>query len=95
MRKVSEREETGVIDTPTIFKTVKAMQEDVKPRILMDKSAGCLNYAPHDANSNADVLKWVTMIALSETEMICYAFGIRWSKQKKGVVPSVATSDNR
>ncbi len=65
-----------LVDTLAIFKTVKGMSQNAKLKTLVNKYAPWIDHVPHDANSDADALRYVTMIAFPNTKMACHAFGI-------------------
>ncbi|KAI6986057.1 hypothetical protein KC359_g8911 [Hortaea werneckii] len=63
-------------DTLAIFKTMKGMNENAKLANLVNQHAAWINHTPHDASSDADALRFVTMFAFPNTKAACYAFSI-------------------
>ncbi|KAL8655465.1 MAG: hypothetical protein Q9210_000863 [Variospora velana] len=65
-----------LVDTLAIFKIVRSMNEKASLKTLVNRYAPWFPHEPHDANSDADALRFVTMITFPNTRMACYAFAI-------------------
>lgn len=65
-----------LVDTLAIFKTVKSMNENAKLHTLVNKYVPWFDHVPHDADSDAEALRFVTMVVFPNTKMACYAFSI-------------------
>lgn len=65
-----------LVDTLAIFKVMKGMNKNAKLKTLANEYASWIEHIPHDANSDADVLRFVTMFAFPKTTTACFSFGI-------------------
>lgn len=65
-----------LVDTLAIFKTIKGNNEKANLHSLVAKYASWIDHTPHDADSDADALRFVTLIAFPATRIICSAYGI-------------------
>lgn len=68
-----------LVDTVIMFKMLKGMKVRAKLADLRDMYAPWMDHIPHDADSDAAVLKYVVEIAYPETKWYCYPFGISCS----------------
>jgi len=64
-------------DTLAIFKTLRGKYENAKLTTLAARFAPWIVHTPHDADSDAEVLRYVTMMAFPNTKMTCLAFSIQ------------------
>ncbi|KAK5215537.1 hypothetical protein LTR96_011095 [Exophiala xenobiotica] len=72
-------------DTLALFKAMKRMRENAKLIVLVNRYAPWINHIPYDADSNADALRYVTMVAFPDTKRFCYAFSLKYSEFKTRV----------
>jgi hypothetical protein len=63
-------------DTLDLFKTMKGRHPGASLSALWNKYAPWIEHVAHDADSDASVLRYVTMIALEDTKPSCCPFGI-------------------
>lgn len=68
-----------LVDTLVIFKVMKGMKENAKLHTLVTKYAPWVDHVAHDADSDADALRYVTMTAFPNTVMACYVFSISYA----------------
>jgi len=65
-----------LVDTLTIFKVMKGMNDCAKLSRLVSKYASWIDHVPHDADSDAEALRFMTMIVFPNTKLACHTFGI-------------------
>lgn len=65
-------------DTLALFKVIKGMNERANLSTLANKYAGWIQHVPHDADSDARVLRAVVMTVFPEVKYACYTFSISY-----------------
>ncbi|KID96250.1 Ribonuclease H-like protein, partial [Metarhizium majus ARSEF 297] len=63
-------------DTLVLFKVIKGRNLGASLAALRDRYAPWIPHIAHDADSDASVLRYVTVIAFKDTKPRCYPFGI-------------------
>lgn len=66
-------------DSLAMFKVVKGMDRNTKLSRLASEYAAWISRVPHDAGSDAKVLRFVTMSAFDNIKVACYVFSISWA----------------
>jgi hypothetical protein len=68
-----------LVDTLALFKVIKGMNESRQLWKLVIKYGPWIDHTPYDADSNADALRYVTMMAFPNTRAACYVFSISYA----------------